>query len=65
MEKINNEFVLRIPANVDFKFLEQLVDYISVTTNLAKSMASDEEADKIADEIKSEWWEKNKELFRK
>lgn len=65
IETKNKEVVIRIPSNISFDFLQDLIDYITVKTNLAKSKAAEKEIENLSEKIKADWWKKNKARFIK
>ncbi len=65
IQNINNETIIRVPSSVNFVYIQDFIDYLSVKTILSKSQATDEQIDKIAEDAQSEWWKKNKSKFLK
>jgi hypothetical protein len=63
IERINNEFLIKIPVSVDMGILQQFLDYVRVKTIASESNASDEEILQIADDINKNWWNDNKKHF--
>ncbi len=63
IERINNEFLIKIPASIDMGILQQFLDYVQVKTISSQSSASDEEILKISEDINKNWWIKNKQHF--
>lgn len=60
IERTNKEVIIRLPAYVDTKGLQRLVDYLSYKEATAKSKAKQSEVDALAVEVKKGWWAKNK-----
>ena len=60
IERINNEFLIKIPASVDMGILQQFLDYVRVKTIASQSTASDDDILQIADDINKNWWVENK-----
>lgn len=65
IERGKNEMIIRIPDNLQFEFLQDIIDYITVKSIIAKSQAKEEDIEDLSEEIKSKWWEKNKKKFIK
>jgi len=63
IERINNEFLIKIPASVDIGILQQFLDYVRVKTIASQSIASDDDILQIADDINRNWWVENKQNF--
>jgi hypothetical protein len=63
VQNVNNETVIRIPNSVKFNYLQNMIDYLSVKSILAKSEARDQEIDQIAEDAQEDWWTKNKRQF--
>ncbi len=65
IENRNNEIIIRIPANIDINISQDFIEYVHVKSILSGSSASQEDIEKISDEINKLWWEKNKTRFIK
>ena len=65
IERTTNEVIIRLPAYVDTKGLQRLVDYLSYKEATAKSKAKQSDVDKLAKVIKKGWWVKNRNRFIK
>ena len=64
VEKTNTDVRVTIPNNaVPPKQLNAFLDWLRLEEIAQRSGLSEEEADRIADEIKSEWWAANKNKF--
>jgi len=61
----NNQVVIKISSSVDSFGLQRLIDYIKYLEATAKSKAKQSDVDKLADEVNSAWWSKNKKRFVK
>ena len=60
IERTTDEIIIRLPAYVDIKGLQQLVDYLTYKEATAKSKATQSDVDNLVKEVKEGWWEKNK-----
>jgi hypothetical protein len=65
IEKINNEIIFRLPADIDTTGFERIVKYLKYKEAIRKSEGTDEQANKLADESKKRWWTENKTRFIK
>jgi len=55
IERTEKEIIIRLPANVDVSELQQLIDYLTYKDATASSQATQEDVDKLADEVKIGW----------
>jgi hypothetical protein len=60
IERTNNEVIIRLPATVDTKGLQRLVDYLTYKEATATSKAKQSDVDALAADVKQGWWAKNK-----
>ena len=58
-----NELVVKIPDNLPFTYLDELLGYLNVKAILAKSEATDDDIEALSEQIKADWWAKNKGWF--
>jgi hypothetical protein len=65
IERTSSEVIIRLPAYVDTEGLQRLVDYLSYKEATAKSKATQADVDKLAKDIKKDWWKKNRKRFIK
>jgi len=65
IERINDEIVIRIPSSIKFDQVQRILDLILYKEATANSVAKQSEIDKIAQDFKSGWWEKNRDRFIK
>lgn len=65
IETKGNEIILKIPADFDLLGLQRILNYLKYKEIIKKSEASQETADKLAEESKSIWWRENKAKFIK
>ena len=62
----NNEIKFSIPDGIfDISELQRFVDYIRLREITAKSKATPEDVENLANEINESWWKKNKSKFEK
>lgn len=60
-----NQTVLTLPSTVDSFGLQRLIDYAKYLEATAKSKATQDDIDKLADEVNANWWENNRSRFIK
>ena len=65
IERTSTEIIIRLPASVDTTGLQRLVDYLTYKEATANSKATQEQVDKLADDVKKGWWKKNRKRFIK
>jgi len=65
IEKINNEIIFRLPADIDTAGFERIVNYLKYKEAIRNSHATEQQANKLANESKKRWWAENKERFIK
>jgi len=63
VERTDKEIIIRIPNSVEFERAQQIIDYIRYLENTSRSKATQEEVDKLANDVNREWWENNKDKF--
>lgn len=61
----NDKITITLSASVDKFGLQRIIDYVKYLEATAKSSAKQTETDKLADEVNSDWWQKNKSRFLK
>jgi hypothetical protein len=59
IERINNEIVIRISENIEPELLQEFFDYIKAKSTLLKSQATEEDVEKISNQINKSWWAEN------
>lgn len=57
VEILNDELVVRIPYNENLKETQNLLDYLRYLEISSKSKASQEDIDKLLNDIKKSTWE--------
>jgi hypothetical protein len=65
IERTSTEIIIRLPASVDTTGLQRLVDYLTYKEATANSKATQEQVDKLANDVKKGWWKKNRKRFIK
>lgn len=65
IERTIDEVIIRLPASVDTTGLQRLVDYLTYKEATANSKATQQQVDKVAEDVKKGWWGKNRKRFLK
>ena len=65
VKSTKDEILIRLPASTDIVGLQRLLDFLKYELITSKSLATEKQIDELAEDSKSEWWTKNKELFMK
>ena len=65
VERANNEVVIRVPSYMNFEVMQRMIDLLSLKEANARSIATQEDIDLLAKEVKKGWWEKNGSRFLK
>jgi len=65
VERTNNQIVIKFSPKVDKFGFQRIMDYIDYLEITAKSKARQIDADRLADELNSNWWTKNRKKFIK
>jgi len=65
IERTNKEVIIRLPSYINTEGLQRLVDYLVYKEATAKSKAKQSDVDKLAKEVKKDWWAKNRNRFIK
>ena len=61
----NNQIIISFSQGTDILGIQRLIDYAKYLEATSKSKAKQSDVDKLADEINSNWWDKNKHRFLK
>jgi hypothetical protein len=65
IKRTDKEVIIRLPSYINTEGLQQLVDYLVYKEATAKSKAKQSDVDKLAKEVKKDWWAKNRNRFIK
>lgn len=60
VERTNKEVIIRLPASVDTEDLQDFLNYARYKELTSSFNIDQKEADKLAGEINSKWWTKNR-----
>jgi ribosomal protein L7/L12 len=65
VERTNDQIVIKLSRNVETFGLQRIMDYLEYLEITSKTTATQEDADKLADELNENWWAKNRKKFIK
>lgn len=65
IERISNQIVIKVSQNVDTFGFQSIIDYLDYLEITSKSKATQDDADRLADELNENWWSKNRKRFIK
>jgi len=65
IERLNNEIIFRLPADIDTIGLQRIVNYLKYKEAIRSSAGTEDQANELADESKKRWWAENKSRFIK
>ncbi|MCH8317099.1 MAG: hypothetical protein IIA88_01155 [Bacteroidetes bacterium] len=63
IERTKDEILIRLQSTMGFKKIEAWIEYFNVMDILSKSKGTEKEALKLAKEVNTKWWVKNKSRF--
>jgi predicted trehalose synthase len=65
VERTSNQIVIKVSPHVDTFGFQRIMDYLDYLEITSKSKATQDDADKLADELNENWWAKNRNRFIK
>lgn len=65
IERTSTEVIIRLPASVKTEDLQDFLNYARYRELTSRFRVSQKEVDKLADEVKKNWWSKNRKRFIK
>ena len=65
VERANNQIVIKVSQQVDIFGFQRIMDYLDYLEITSKSKATQDDADRLADELNENWWTKNRKRFIK
>lgn len=60
VERTNKEVIIRLPASVDTEDLQDFLNYARYKELTSSFKIDQKEVDKIAEQINTKWWTKNR-----
>jgi hypothetical protein len=61
----NNDTIITIPNSVNYTYLQDFLDYLTIKSIISKSKATEKQISDLAEKAQTEWWNKNKSKFVK
>jgi hypothetical protein len=65
IERTDKEIIIKLSSSVDTIGLQRVLDYLVYKEATSKSKARQTDVDKLAKEVKKDWWTKNRNRFIK
>jgi len=65
VERTKSQIVIKVSPQVDTFGFQRIIDYLEYLELTSKSNSSQDEADKLADELNENWWKNNRNKFIK
>lgn len=65
IERISNQIIIKVSPKVDTFGFQRIMDYLEYLEITAKSKATQEDADKLAEDLNENWWAENRQRFIK
>lgn len=59
----NNQILITLSSGVDNFGLQRLIDYVKYLEATSTSKATQKDADALAEEVNTTWWEQNRKHF--
>lgn len=64
IESNAKEILIKLSIDTSLDDIQQILKYFTYINLVSKSKADQEQIDDLAKEVKSGWWEKNKDRFK-
>ena len=58
-----DQITITVSSSLDSFGLQRLIDYIKYLEAISKTKAKQSDVDKLADEVNTSWWERNRNRF--
>ena len=65
VERTSSQIVIKVSPLVDSFGFQRIMDYLDYLEITSKSKATQDDADRLADELNENWWTNNRERFIK
>jgi len=63
IESKDNEIIIRISSDVNLDDIQKSLDFIRYKELVSKSIATDSDIQKLADDVNQSWWDRNKSKY--
>jgi predicted trehalose synthase len=65
VERTSSQIVIKVSPKVDIFGFQRIMDYLDYLEITSKSKATQDDADRLAEELNKNWWTKNRKRFIK
>jgi hypothetical protein len=65
VERKSSQIVIKVSSQLDTFGFQRIMDYLDYLEITSKSKGTQDDADKLADELNENWWKKNRKRFIK
>jgi hypothetical protein len=65
IERTDNQIIIKVSPQIDPLGFQRIMDYLEYLEVTSKSKATQNDADKLADDLNENWWAKNRSKFIK
>lgn len=62
LERLKDEIIIKLPANIDLDELQNLIDYLEYQQLTSASKAKQEDIDELASQVNQSIWSKYKKM---
>ncbi|MDT3739907.1 MAG: hypothetical protein RO257_10460 [Candidatus Kapabacteria bacterium] len=63
LERTDEQIVIRISSEIDKIGFQKVIEYLNYLELTSKTKATQDDADKLADELNENWWAENRKSF--
>lgn len=63
IERTAESIILKLPIDISIEEIQRFLNYLRYKELTKKSQASQNDADELAREVNTNWWQKNKHKF--
>ncbi|MDR2499425.1 MAG: hypothetical protein LBD28_08295 [Tannerellaceae bacterium] len=63
VEQVNDEILIRVSSQIDREEIQRIIDLIKLKEATAKSIATQDSIDRLAQESQRGWWAANRKRF--
>jgi hypothetical protein len=65
VERTSSQIVIKVSPQIDALGFQRIMDYLDYLEITSKTQATQDDADKLANELNKNWWTKNRKRFIK
>jgi hypothetical protein len=63
IERLNQDIIIRPTSEINMVAVQKVIDYINVLEIVSQNQGTEEQAEKLANEINANWWNENRHRF--